>query len=73
MLNWDDQQLVSAYIKGNENAFETLVLRHKDRVFHYALKMVKNRDVAEDIFQDAFYKAVNTIKSGRYNEEVSNG
>ena len=69
MHQLDDQVLVSNYIKGDEAAFEVLLLRHKDRVFHYALKMLKSRDLADDVFQEAFFKAINTIKAGRYNEE----
>jgi RNA polymerase sigma-70 factor, ECF subfamily len=66
---WNDQELVSNYIKGNELAFEILLERHKDRIYHYALKMVKSVAIAEDIFQEALFKAIITIKKGKYNEE----
>eukprot|EP00746_Dinoflagellata_sp_MGD_P116334 gnl/MRDRNA2_/MRDRNA2_52196_c0_seq1.p1 gnl/MRDRNA2_/MRDRNA2_52196_c0~~gnl/MRDRNA2_/MRDRNA2_52196_c0_seq1.p1 ORF type:complete len:197 (+),score=16.22 gnl/MRDRNA2_/MRDRNA2_52196_c0_seq1:151-741(+) len=64
-----DKQLVSRYIGGNEAALEVLISRHKDRVFSYILNLVKDRQLAEDIFQDVFIKVINTIKRGKYNEE----
>lgn len=65
----NDSELVSLYIAGNEKAFETLVHRHKNRVFTSIMLIVKDSDVAEDLLQDSFIKAVHTMKSGRYNEE----
>jgi RNA polymerase sigma-70 factor (ECF subfamily) len=67
--NEDDQVLIRRYIAGNEAAFETLLRRHKDRVYGYIKMMVKDGQLAEDIFQDVFIKAVLTIKRGSYNEE----
>lgn len=65
----DDRQLVSRYLAGEEAAFEILLRRHKDRVFGYIKMMVKDRQLAEDLFQDVFCKAVLTMKRGLYNEE----
>ena len=64
-----DSALVSLYISGNESAFEQLVNRHKNRVFTTILLIVKDTYTAEDLMQDAFIKAIHTMKSGRYNEE----
>lgn len=64
-----DQELVRQYIDGDDKAFETLLRRHKNQVFSRILFMVKDRDLAEDLFQDTFIKAIQTLKSGRYNEE----
>ncbi|MBT6746425.1 MAG: sigma-70 family RNA polymerase sigma factor [Flavobacteriales bacterium] len=64
-----DQDLVSRYIKGNELALETLINRHKDRVFGYINNLLKDKQLAEDIFQDVFIKVIHTIKAGKYNEE----
>lgn len=69
VTNDEDRLLVSQYIAGNENAFETLLLKHKDKVYGYIRMMVKDGQLAEDIFQDVFMKAINTIKRGQYNEE----
>jgi RNA polymerase sigma factor (sigma-70 family) len=64
-----DQQLVSAYIQGNEQSLEILIERHKSKVFNYIMSFVKNRDIADDLFQDIFIKAITTLKKGGYNEE----
>jgi RNA polymerase sigma factor (sigma-70 family) len=64
-----DQKLVSLYINGNEEAFAQLVKRHKSKVFTTIVLIVKDRYLAEDLLQETFIKAVNTIKNGRYNEE----
>ena len=63
-----DDQLVAAYAKGDNQAFDTLLSRHQSRVFSYIYSVVKNRDVADDIFQETFVKAITTIKQGRYAE-----
>lgn len=64
-----DSQLVALYKKGNEEAFEKLVNRHKAKIYTAILLIVKDRYTAEDLMQETFIKVVNTIKSGRYNEE----
>ncbi|HRP54114.1 MAG TPA: sigma-70 family RNA polymerase sigma factor [Fluviicola sp.] len=69
MKNLDDQSLVRFYLEGNEKAFEVLLLRHKDRIFRAVYAKVKDRDLAEDIFQETFVKIINTLKLGNYNEE----
>ncbi len=61
-----DDLLVEAYASGNNEAFDTLLRRHQDRVFNYILRVVKDRDVADDIFQETFIKAIMTIKQGKY-------
>ncbi|WP_114782001.1 RNA polymerase sigma factor [Botryobacter ruber] len=64
-----DSALVTLYIAGNENAFEQLVNRHKNKVYTTILLIVKDSYTAEDLLQDTFIKAIHTMKSGRYNEE----
>lgn len=63
-----DEQLVAAYAKGNNEAFDTLLARHQQRIFSYIYNVVKNRDLADDIFQETFVKAITTIKQGKYTE-----
>jgi len=65
----DDGVLVKNYIDGNERSLEILVGRHKQRIYSFIYSKVLDRDVAEDIFQDAFIKVINTLKLGNYNEE----
>ena len=64
-----DSELVNLYIRGNEKAFEKLVQRHKSRIYTTIYLIVKDQYVAEDLLQDTFIKAVDTIKGGRYNDE----
>ena len=66
---FSDSQLVSLYQEGNEDAFEMLLHRHKSRIYTAIYLIVKDRYTAEDLLQETFIKAVNTIKGGRYNEE----
>jgi RNA polymerase sigma-70 factor (ECF subfamily) len=67
--NLDDRDLISTYVNGNEKAFEVLLLRHKDKMYRFIYMKVRNRDLAQDIFQEAFVKIINTLKLGAYNEE----
>ncbi len=64
----NDDQLIRLYVEGNNTAFEEILNRYQSRVFSYILMIVKNKDIAEDIFQEAFIKAINTIQQGRYVE-----
>ena len=65
-----DDQLISLYVDGTNEAFDELLERHKDRIYMYIYHAVKNEELADDIFQDTFVKAIVTIKQGRY---VENG
>lgn len=64
-----DQELVSLYIQGNESCLEDLITRHKKRVFSYIMMIVRDRHLAEDVFQDTFIKVIQTLKRGTYNDE----
>jgi RNA polymerase sigma factor (sigma-70 family) len=64
-----DSQLVSLYRNGNEDAFEVLLYRHKSKIYTAIYLIVKDRYTAEDLLQETFVKAINTIRCGRYNEE----
>ena len=66
---FSDSQLVSLYQNGNEEAFEMLLHRHKSRIYTAIYLIVKDRYTAEDLLQETFVKAINTIRDGRYNEE----
>jgi RNA polymerase sigma-70 factor (ECF subfamily) len=65
----DDKDLVSLYIQGNENAFAVLLHRHKNGVFSFITQWIKDRNLAQDLFQETFFKAIRTLKSGEYKEE----
>jgi RNA polymerase sigma-70 factor (ECF subfamily) len=64
-----DHELIQLFIKGNTQAFETLVLRHKDKMYTSILFLVKDKYLAEDIFQDVFIRVIDTVRGGRYTEE----
>ena len=63
-----DSALVSLYLAGQESAFALLLERHKRRVYTTILLIVRDEEVAEDLLQDTFIKAIHTLKGGRYNE-----
>lgn len=63
-----DEDLIRQFANGDNQAFDVLLSRHKSRVFSYILMIVRNRDLADDIFQEAFMKVIMTIKQGRYTE-----
>lgn len=63
-----DEQLVQGYIGGDNGAFDQLLHRHESKVFSYIFNIVKNKDIADDIFQETFVKAIMTLRQGRYTE-----
>lgn len=63
-----DEALVQLYAKGNNQAFDTLLARHQSKIYSYIYFIVRNRDVADDIFQETFVKAIVTIQQARYVE-----
>jgi RNA polymerase sigma-70 factor (ECF subfamily) len=69
MNSFNDQQLINEYLDGNCEAFSILVERHKDKIFTSIHLLVKDKFLAEDLFQDCFIKVIDTINAGRYNEE----
>jgi len=65
----NDQQLIARYLKGNERAFETLLSRHKEKIYTSIYLFVKDTALAEDIFQEVFIKIIDTLRKGKYNHE----
>lgn len=61
-----DDMLVSLYVGGNNSAFDVLLNRHKDRLYSYIYFIVRSREVAEDIFQETFVKAIIKLQEGKY-------
>lgn len=64
----NDNTLVQQFVNGDQSAIETLVNRHKNRVYTYIVLLVKNQQLAEDIFQDTFIKVIRSLKTGKYTE-----
>jgi RNA polymerase sigma-70 factor (ECF subfamily) len=64
-----DQELVRSYMNGDSNAMNVLVERYKDKIFTSIYLLVKDKYLAEDIFQDVFIRIIDTLKGGRYTDE----
>ncbi len=64
-----DQQLIARYMDGDEAAFEVILHRYKARIYTSIYLFVKDRALAEDIFQEVFIKIIDTLRKGRYNHE----
>jgi RNA polymerase sigma-70 factor (ECF subfamily) len=64
-----DQDLVRSYMNGDSNAMNVLVERYKDKIFTSIYLLVKDKYLAEDIFQDVFIRIIDTLKGGRYTDE----
>src|ERR671910_2376567 len=64
-----DNELIQNFQDGDLNALEILVLRHKDKMYTSIQFLVKDKYLAEDIFQDVLIKIIDTIRGGRYTEE----
>ena len=64
-----DQALIELYINGDEKAFQTLLERHQQKIYTSIYLFVKDRDMAEDLFQEVFIKIIDTLRKGNYNHE----
>ncbi|MCO5239900.1 MAG: sigma-70 family RNA polymerase sigma factor [Chitinophagaceae bacterium] len=69
LTNLPDQQLIHLFMSGDASALEILIVRHKDKIYTSIFLLVKDKYLAEDIFQDVFIRVIDTIRSGRYTEE----
>lgn len=65
----NDKELVLSYQNGDVASFQILVDRYQNKIFSYILMLVKDKQLADDIFQDTFLKIIRTIKAGVYKEE----
>ena len=69
LTNYSDQQLIHLFQDGDSHALETLIHRHKDKIYTSIFLLVKDKYLAEDIFQDVFIRVIDTVRGGRYTEE----
>ena len=69
MSTISDNILIQQYLVGNNEAFETLLSRYKQRIYSFIYSKVKDRELTDDIFQDTFIKVIKTLKKGTYNDE----
>ena len=61
-----DEELAVAYINGNNYAFDLLLSRNQSKIFSYILFVVRDRDVADDVFQETFVKVITKLQQGKY-------
>ncbi len=64
----NDQELVQAYIKGDQTAIELLITRHRSKVYTYIVLTIKNQQLAEDLFQETFIKVIQSLRAGKYKD-----
>jgi RNA polymerase sigma factor (sigma-70 family) len=64
-----DQEIIKMYIAGDANALSPLITRYKNKIFTSIYILVKDRYLAEDLFQDVFIRIIDTLRSGRYTDE----
>lgn len=64
-----DNELIKGYKNGDYSCFEELLSRYQTKVYGYIFSVVKDKDVADDIFQDTFFKVVMTLSQGVYKDE----
>jgi RNA polymerase sigma-70 factor (ECF subfamily) len=69
LLNKSDQELIRAYVNGDEGGLRVLIDRYKNKIYTSIYIRVRDEYLAEDIFQETFIKVINTLKAGRYNDE----
>ena len=64
-----DNELITRYREGDTTCFEVLLERYQAKVYGYIFSVVKDKETADDIFQDTFYKVIVTINSDQYKDE----
>jgi RNA polymerase sigma factor (sigma-70 family) len=69
VTNYTDNELVVSFANGDANAIEELISRYKDRMYTSIYYLVKDKYLAEDIFQEVFIKIIDTIRLGKYTDE----
>lgn len=61
-----DEELALSYVNGDNRAFDLLLSHNQTKLFSYILFVVRNRDVADDIFQETFVKIITKLQQGKY-------
>lgn len=69
LTNLTDQQLIHLYVNGDSDALSIIVLRYKEKIFTSIYLLVKDRYLAEDLFQEVFIKVIDTLRAGKYTDE----
>jgi len=64
-----ENELVKSFVNGNHSSLQILIERHQSRLYSYIFLLVKDKQLADDIFQDTYVKVINTLKRGSYNDQ----
>lgn len=64
-----EKVLIRSYLNGDQSSLQTLIERHQNRLYSYIFLLVKDKQLADDVFQDTYVKVINTLKLGNYKEE----
>ena len=64
-----EKVLIRSYLNGDQSSLQTLIERHQNRLYSYIFLLVKDKQLADDVFQDTYVKVINTLKRGNYKEE----
>lgn len=64
-----DNELIKLYVGGNEDSLAVLLERYQKRIFSSIIVVIRDQQLAEDIFQDTFFKVILTLKKGQYDEQ----
>mgnify|MGYP003959978789 FL=1 len=64
-----EKELVKSFINGDHSSLQILIERHQNRLYSYIFLLVKDKQLADDIFQDTYVKVINTLRRGAYNDE----
>ena len=64
-----DNILIEQYLKGDNESFEILLSKYKQRIYSFIYSKMRDNEIADDIFQDTFIKVIHTLKKGSYNEK----
>ena len=65
----NERELIRNYLSGNHASLQVLIERHQQRLYSYIFLLVKDKQLADDIFQDTYVKVINTLKLGNYKDE----
>lgn len=66
LASMSDEELALAYIDGNNRAFDELLNRSEEKIFSYIMYMVKDEDLANDLFQETYLKVITKLQDGQY-------
>ena len=64
-----DNILIQQFLDGDNESFEILLSKYKQIIYSFIYSKLRNREMADDVFQDTFIKVIQTLKKGTYNEK----